>query len=49
MIEVMYKTNLKSVDWSEMKATLRADEFDNGRSPQQLQQSFQNSYATCVE
>ena len=48
MIEVTYKTNLENVDWVEMKATLRADAFDNGRSPQQLQKSFQNSYATCI-
>ena len=48
MIEVTYKTNLKNVDWSEMKAKLRADDFDNGRSPQQLHNSFQNSYATCI-
>ena len=48
MIEVTYKTNLKNVDWIEMKATLRADAFDNGRSPEQLQQSFQNSYAACI-
>jgi ribosomal protein S18 acetylase RimI-like enzyme len=48
MIEVRYKTNLEGVDWVEMKATLQEDAFDNGRSPEQLQKSFENSYATCV-
>lgn len=31
-----------------MKATLRQDQFDNGRSAEQLKVSFENSYATCV-
>ena len=37
--EVIYKTDLNNVDWQEMKATLAADNFDNGRSPKQLQKS----------
>jgi predicted GNAT family acetyltransferase len=45
---VTYKSDLSNVDWDEMKATLKEDVFDNGRSPQQLQASFQNSYATCI-
>lgn len=48
MIEVAYKTDLNRVDWVQMKATLRQDEFDNGRSPEQLKASFENSYATCI-
>jgi ribosomal protein S18 acetylase RimI-like enzyme len=43
-----YKTNLESVDWEELKQTLSQDNFDNGRSPQQLEQSFANSHATCI-
>lgn len=31
-----------------MKATLSVDNFDNGRSPEQLRTSFANSYATCL-
>lgn len=46
--EVIYKTDLNNVDWQEMKATLAADNFDNGRSPKQLQKSFLNSYATVI-
>jgi ribosomal protein S18 acetylase RimI-like enzyme len=45
---ITYKTNLDSVDWEEMKRTLSQDNFDNGRSPQQLEQSFANSHATCI-
>lgn len=48
MLRVTYKTNLENVDWDEMKATLQADAFDNGRSPEQLQKSFENSYASCI-
>ncbi|BAZ18073.1 hypothetical protein NIES4071_99550 [Calothrix sp. NIES-4071] len=45
---VTYKSDLSNVDWDEMKTTLNKDAFDNGRTPQQLQVSFQNSYATCI-
>ena len=48
MADIIYKTNLDGVDWTQMKNTLRQDQFDNGRSPQQLQTSFENSYVTCV-
>jgi predicted GNAT family acetyltransferase len=45
---VTYKSDLSNVDWDEMKATLKEDAFDNGRSSQQLKSSFENSYATCI-
>ena len=48
MDEVIYKTDLKKVNWQAMKSTLVADHFDNGRSPEQLQASFTNSYATVI-
>ena len=48
MPEIIYKTDLDKVDWAEMKTTLRQDAFDNGRSPEQLKTSFENSYAACV-
>ena len=48
MANVAYKTDLNHVDWVQMKTTLRQDEFDNGRSPEQLKASFENSYATCI-
>lgn len=45
---VTYKNDLSNVNWDEMKAILKEDAFDNGRSPQQLKDSFENSYATCI-
>lgn len=46
--EISYKTDLRHVDWQEMKATLATDKFDNGRTPEQLRESFENSYAAVV-
>jgi predicted GNAT family acetyltransferase len=48
MSEIIYKTNLENIDWAEMKTTLRQDAFDNGRSPEQLKASLENSYAVCI-
>jgi ribosomal protein S18 acetylase RimI-like enzyme len=48
MPEIIYLTDLDGVDWAEMKATLSQDTFDNGRSPEQLKTSFENSYAACI-
>lgn len=45
---ITYTTELAGVDWDELKATLAADQFDNGRSAQQLLQSFRNSYVSVV-
>jgi ribosomal protein S18 acetylase RimI-like enzyme len=46
--EIRYKTDLDGVDWHRLRATLMADSFDNGRTPEQLQESFRNSYATVL-
>lgn len=46
--QVNYSTALENVDWQEMKSTLAADHFDNGRTPRQLRESFENSYATVI-
>ena len=45
---VTYKSDLGGVDWEQLKATLSADKFDNGRSPEQLRRSFENSYAAVI-
>lgn len=45
---VVYKRDVDGVDWDAMKATLRADDFDNGRTPEQLKLSFERSYATSI-
>ena len=46
--EIRYKTDLDGVDWQQLKATLTADSFDNGRTPEQLRESFENSHSTVL-
>jgi predicted GNAT family acetyltransferase len=36
------------VDWNQVKARVAEDDFDNGRSPEQRNSSFENSFATCL-
>lgn len=43
-----YRMDLTEVDWGEMKRKLTADNFDNGRSPEQLAASFRNSQVTVI-
>jgi predicted GNAT family acetyltransferase len=45
---ITYKQDLDGVDWAAMKAILQADDFDNGRTPEQLALSFHNSAGTCI-
>ncbi len=45
---ITYTQDLTQVDWQAMKAILLADDFDNGRTPEQLQRSFANSFATSI-
>ncbi len=47
-MNIKYRTDLNGIDWLQMKSILIEDEFDNGRTPQQLQESFSNSAATCI-
>jgi ribosomal protein S18 acetylase RimI-like enzyme len=46
--EITYETDLTGVDWQEMKLTLAQDNFDNGRTPEQLRESFEKSYAAVI-
>jgi ribosomal protein S18 acetylase RimI-like enzyme len=41
--DVTYRSDLQGVDWAALKATLAADAFDNGRTPEQLRASFEQS------
>jgi predicted GNAT family acetyltransferase len=43
-----YRRTLIGIDWSAMTAALIADDFDNGRTPEQLQRSFINSALTVI-
>lgn len=47
-MRITYKRDLVGVNWEEMKATLVADNFDNGRTPRQYHDSFANSSVTCI-
>jgi GNAT superfamily N-acetyltransferase len=47
-MEVEYRTDLSDIDWAEMKRRVAEDDFDNGRTPEQLRRSFENSHAACV-
>ena len=48
MTEITYKLDLENVNWAEIKAKVQADDFDNGRTPAQLETSFRNSQATVI-
>lgn len=45
--EIRYTRTLDDVNWVALKAALTADDFDNGRTPEQLHRSFANSDAVC--
>jgi ribosomal protein S18 acetylase RimI-like enzyme len=45
---ITFKTDLAGVNWDEIKAKVNQDDFDNGRTPEQLRTSFENSFATCI-
>src|SRR5215208_6693174 len=46
--EITYDTDMTNVDWPQMKSTLADDHFDNGRTPEQLEASFKNSYVSVI-
>jgi predicted GNAT family acetyltransferase len=41
---ITYQQNTENINWQELTNTLHDDNFDNGRTPSQLQKSFENSY-----
>jgi ribosomal protein S18 acetylase RimI-like enzyme len=45
---IIYRNDVAGIDWSALKAALAADDFDNGRSPEQLRDSFGNSQGVCI-
>lgn len=48
MSEILYRTDLRDVDWARMKTLLTEDDFDNGRTPEQLRESFEQSRVAVV-
>lgn len=47
MSEIVFSAGL-DVDWAALKAALVADNFDNGRSPDEYRRSHENSHAIIV-
>ena len=45
---IQYRTTLEGVDWPRLKSVLAADHFDNGRTPDQLRESFERSFAVVL-
>ena len=43
--EVRYVMTTAGIDWAALKEALRADDFDNGRTPEQYRISHENSAA----
>ena len=42
-VAVRIDSSLEGIDWEQAKADLAADDFDNGRSPDALRRSFEQS------
>jgi len=47
-LKVEYRDDLNDIDWPQMKTRCAEDDFDNGRTTEQLRRSFENSFATCI-
>jgi predicted GNAT family acetyltransferase len=45
---IHFITDLSGVDWAQLKGALVNDDFDNGRTPEQLRHSFENSQAVVL-
>ena len=45
---VRYSPDLRNIDWAELKNRLARDDFDNGRTPEELRESFANSHSAIV-
>jgi ribosomal protein S18 acetylase RimI-like enzyme len=48
MTEISYRMDLEGVDWQQVKERNAEDDFDNGRTPKQMEISFQNSAVVCI-
>lgn len=48
MPTISYKSDCDGVDWVAMKVALVTDNFDNGRTPAQLESSFRNSAVVAL-
>lgn len=47
-MNVEYRSDCREIDWRALKVSLAGDDFDNGRTAEQLQRSFENSQGVCI-
>jgi ribosomal protein S18 acetylase RimI-like enzyme len=47
-VAVRIDNSLDGIDWAKVKADLIADDFDNGRSPEALRRSFEQSQHVAI-
>jgi predicted GNAT family acetyltransferase len=47
-VTVRVDSSLEGIDWTQTKADLAADDFDNGRSPEALRRSFAQSQHVAI-
>jgi ribosomal protein S18 acetylase RimI-like enzyme len=47
-VSVRVDSSLAGIDWTQVKADLAADHFDNGRSPDALRRSFESSQHVAI-
>jgi predicted GNAT family acetyltransferase len=47
-MSIVYRMDLENVDWAALKADLKLDLFDNGRTLEQYEKSFGSSFAVCM-
>ena len=45
MTEIIFSSDIELVDWAALKSALAADQFDNGRTPDEYRRSHENSHA----
>ena len=45
--QIEFIRSASQVNWEALKRKLVEDDFDNGRTPDQLRRSFENSFAVC--
>ncbi len=43
MFDITFSQTTDGIDWAQLKDDLTADDFDNGRTPDELRRSFENS------
>ena len=48
MNDIRFTTDLAGVDWRALKTAVAADDFDNGRTPEQMRRSFEASFVSCI-